>query len=105
MHEEFALQYERRWLKRYEDRIVIRGKQFLPPIRSPQSSADMLRPTTMGDAMIDLLLLGRCARIVGTYYSSFAKVAAIWFHVPYAEIRGLHCFASDFVNRLQGRAV
>jgi len=46
------------------------------------------RTTSITDALVELLLLSRCREVVGTYYSSFGKCAALLGGVPYSEIQG-----------------
>jgi hypothetical protein len=58
------------------------------------------RTSPIADALCEMLLLSRCRRIVGTYYSSFSKFAAIWGEAEYFEIRGRECARSGFVDRL-----
>jgi hypothetical protein len=59
-----------------------------------------VRTTPIADALSEMLLLSRCHRIVGTYYSSFSKFGAIWGGVEYFEVRGRECLRSSFVDRL-----
>lgn len=35
------------------------------------------RTTSMHDALIDLMLLSRCSRVIGTYYSSFSQISSL----------------------------
>jgi hypothetical protein len=58
------------------------------------------RTTQIADALSEMLLLGRCSRIVGTYYSSFSKFSAIWSGAPYFEVVGCEHARSDFVDRM-----
>jgi len=46
------------------------------------------RSTNASVALIDLLLLGKCCEIFGTYYSSYSRLAAILGKVPYFEVQG-----------------
>jgi hypothetical protein len=59
-----------------------------------------VRTTPIADALSEMLLLGRCCRIVGTYYSSFSKFSAIWGEVEYFEVRGRECSRNSFVDRM-----
>jgi hypothetical protein len=59
-----------------------------------------VRTTPIADALSEMLLLSRCRRIVGTYYSSFSKFSAIWGETDYFEIRGRECSRSRFVDRI-----
>jgi hypothetical protein len=47
-----------------------------------------IRTTPVADALIENLLLGSCRRIVGTYYSSFSEISALWRRVDYCEVKG-----------------
>jgi len=46
------------------------------------------RTTSIIDALVELLFLSRCREVVGTYYSSFGKCAALLGGIPYSEIQG-----------------
>lgn len=35
------------------------------------------RTTSIQDALIDLMLLSRCSRVIGTYYSSFSQISSL----------------------------
>jgi hypothetical protein len=59
-----------------------------------------VRTTPIADALCEMLLLSRCGRIVGTYYSSFSKFSAIWGGVDYFEVRGRDCSRCSFVDRI-----
>lgn len=63
-----------------------------------------LRSTHIADALSEMLLLGRCGQIVGTYYSSFSKFSAIWAGVGYFEVIGRERTRSDFVDRMRDPA-
>jgi hypothetical protein len=47
-----------------------------------------LRTTAIADALIEMVLLSSCRQIVGTYFSSFSKFAAVWGRTGYLEIAG-----------------
>jgi hypothetical protein len=59
------------------------------------------RTSPISSALTELLLLSRCRTIVGTYYSSFSKLSAIWGGSEYFEIRGRHCVRNLSVERAQ----
>jgi hypothetical protein len=59
-----------------------------------------IRTTQIQDALLEMMLLGRCSRIIGTYYSSFSKFSAIWARVCYFELIGRNPTRSDFVDRM-----
>ena len=52
------------------------------------------------DALIEMLLLGRCNRIVGTYFSSFSEFSAIWGGKDFWQVRGDLCFRNGHVDGL-----
>jgi hypothetical protein len=70
--------------RRYGDRVAFYPKRFR---RLPRSSRPR-RSTTVKAAVTEMLLLGKCRTIVGTYYSSFSKMSAILGQRPYREIQG-----------------
>lgn len=47
-----------------------------------QFSDDYQRHTSVEDAVIDIYLLSRCQKIIGTYGSSFSKYAALLGNIP-----------------------
>jgi hypothetical protein len=47
-----------------------------------------VRTSAVRDGLLEMLLLASCRRIVGTYYSSFSKFAAVWGGVDYLEMAG-----------------
>jgi len=58
------------------------------------------RPTEVTIALAEMLVLGRCEQIVGTYYSSYSKWSALWGRRPYFEVIGQGCERCDFVDRM-----
>jgi hypothetical protein len=46
------------------------------------------RTTSVADALVEMLLLGSCRRVIGTYFSSFSKFAAVWGQADYLEMAG-----------------
>jgi len=62
------------------------------------------RTTSVADALVDLLLLGRCREIVGTYYSSFSEVAALIGDRPLAILEGERPVAHGFVDEIRRAA-
>lgn len=61
------------------------------------------RTTSITDAWMDMLLLGRCQRIVGTYWSSFGEVAAVRGNVIFSRMEAEQVVADNSVNRLLSR--
>lgn len=102
---------ERRLLARHGN-VRVLGKQYdasrhgwhvrrsFGPLRHAFLAADRLRgafgpapaetwrTTPVADALVDLRLLGHCAEVVGTYFSSFGEVAADWGGVSFATVQG-----------------
>jgi hypothetical protein len=70
---------------RYGSRLVMFPKKF----SNLNELSGRQRTTGIDIALIDLLLLGCCHEVVGTYYSSFSQLAALLGDVRYAEIHGL----------------
>jgi hypothetical protein len=61
------------------------------------------RTSSIEDALVEMLLLGRCRIIVGTYWSSYSQFASFWGDTPYLEVRGCQYSESCFMNRIQGK--
>lgn len=59
-----------------------------------------LRTASVGAALSEMWLLGRCHRIVGTYYSSFGQFSAVWGRVPYFEVIGDKMVRSEFIDQM-----
>jgi hypothetical protein len=59
------------------------------------------RTTSVGDGLIDLLLLSRCREIVGTYYSSFSEISALIGDVPLAMMEGNRSVPHAFTERIR----
>jgi len=77
-------------------------KQKFPALLTFPKAYDLtqLRTTPMDAAVSEMWLLGRCRRIVGTYYSSFSKFSAVWGKVPYFQVTGDQIVRCEFVDRL-----
>jgi hypothetical protein len=58
------------------------------------------RTTSVADALIDMLLLGRCQRVVGTYWSSFGQVAAMRGNVHFSCMEGERVVPDATANAL-----
>ncbi len=78
-------------VQRYDKRIFVFQKQYI--------SSPVGRTSSIQEALIEMMLLGRCKKVVGTYYSSFSKFSAMWGRTEFAEIRGLKCVPNDFVDQ------
>lgn len=61
------------------------------------------RTSTIEDALVEMLLLGRCRVIAGTYWSSYSKFASFWGNTSYLEVHGSQYTEISFVNRIQGK--
>ena len=64
----------------YGAQIVSFPKRFVSSRRCCTSAVQ--------DALAEMLLLGRCRRIVGTYFSSFSEFSAIWEATTSWQVRG-----------------
>lgn len=73
---------EKKFKARYGARIVTWPKTFLPI-----SGNRRARSTTIEVALMDMLLLGACRHILGTYYSSFSRLSAILGRRGYCEVQ------------------
>lgn len=61
------------------------------------------RTSSVKEALVEMLLLGRCRVIAGTYWSSYSKFASFWSNTSYLEVRGSRYAESSFMNRIQGK--
>jgi len=101
---------EARLRARFPDAIVVYPKRYRAASRSRLSLRTLRRQPVLqrtsiiGEALIEMLLLSRCSRIVGTYWSSFAHVSAVWSGVPFSEIQGEELCENELVARHQGFA-
>jgi hypothetical protein len=77
-------------------------KQKFPTLITYPKTYDLmkLRTASVEAALSEMLLLGRCHQIVGTYYSSFGEFSAIWGRVPCFEVIGDQIVRSEFVDRM-----
>ena len=66
---------EARWQERFGPRLLFRKKNSLLRDRS-----------AMGEAMLDCLLLGRTAGVIGTHFSTFSELAARLSGTPLALV-------------------
>lgn len=62
------------------------------------------RASSIEEALVEMLLLGRCRVVAGTYWSSYSKFASFWGNTSYVEVRGSRYTKSCFMNRIQGKA-
>ena len=85
-----------------QDRLALllgRIKQALGITKS-----ESWRTTDVADALIEMLLLARCQRVIGTYYSSFSQVAALFGGVPLFRMEGETAIENPFIGQLQADA-
>jgi hypothetical protein len=87
---------ERAFLASRTAKIVTLANKF-----GAKNKVPALRTTPVETALCELLLLARCRRIIGTYYSSFSKFAAILGGAEYLEIRGRRAVRNRGVDRMQ----
>lgn len=71
----------RPYLNRYGEDMVCREIDRRPSVEHPRA-----RHTSMEDAVVDLWLLSRCCRIIGTWRSSFSTFAGVVGGVPVERI-------------------
>lgn len=76
----------------YGAQIVSFPKRFVSSRRCCTSAVQ--------DALAEMLLLGRCRRIVGTYFSSFSEFSAIWGGNDFWQVRGNVCLRNSHVDGL-----
>jgi hypothetical protein len=62
------------------------------------------RTTSIGDALIDLMLLARCREIVGTYYSSFSEVSALIGDAPLSVMEATERVPSQSIRQIRAIA-
>lgn len=82
---------ERDFRQEFGGSLLTYPKQYSSEWHTPADAAATLRePRTapVRDALVEMLLLRSCRRIVGTYYSSFAEFAAVWGRVDYCDVVG-----------------
>lgn len=65
------------------------------------SHGALARTSSVRDGLIELLLLAKCPTVLGSYYSSFSKLAALWGGADYHELRGNTCVRAPEVLQLQ----
>ena len=58
------------------------------------------RTTDVSDALVEMLLLARCQRVIGTYYSSFSQVAALLGGIRLDRMEGVDAVENGFIHRL-----
>ncbi len=92
---------ERTCRERFGDALITYPKTFVydwHPRDATDRTIAARRTTAVADALIELLLLAKCQRILGTYFSSFSKFAALWGEVDYVEMSGHEIQPSDYMN-------
>jgi len=76
-------------------------RRVLHGLRRRGAAEASWRTTSVADALVDLLLLGRCGEIVGTYYSSFIEVAALMGDRPIAIMEGERPVSHEFIEGIR----
>jgi hypothetical protein len=82
---------ERRCKTEFGDRIITYPKHYTldwEKAHEPHQHWRRMphRTSSVTEALIEMLLLRNCTLIVGTYFSSFSKFAAVWGQTEYLEI-------------------
>ncbi len=93
---------ERQCHEIFGDRLVTYPKHYACEWEPPAyvDRCPPLRTTAVSEALVEMLLLRSCRRIVGTYFSSFSKFAALWGRVEYLEMIGGRPQSSAMVDRI-----
>jgi len=86
--------YPKQYRKRFKLTFSLRKLRF-----QRQSQ----RTSSIKDALVEMLLLGRCRTITGTYWSSYSEFTSFWSDRPYLEVHGCQYSESSFINRIQGK--
>lgn len=60
-----------------------------------------IRATSIIDALIEIILLSNCREILGTYFSSYSKLSAIWGDKECYEVRGNEIAKCGYVQQLR----
>jgi hypothetical protein len=85
---------EGQMVRAFGERVRVYPKQYrrrlkLAWLRSPRLPVIVMeRTSSIEEALVEMLLLARCRLIVGTYYSSFSEIAALWGNRPHLHVRG-----------------
>lgn len=99
-----AKDYDARGLERHIRRHYARFGRFrriVDRLARPARPEPSWRTTPVSDGLIDLLLLGRCREIVGTYYSSFSEVSSIIGGTPLSVLEDSKRVPGRTIRRLQ----
>jgi len=99
---------EKDFRKKYGQNLIVFPKKYLRnrsffSLLKNNKAPDSLRASSIEDALIEMLLLAKCQTILGTYYSSFSKLSALWGSKAYYEVRGVDYEQSGFVEYLSGK--
>jgi hypothetical protein len=87
---------ERLILAQAGDRVVVFPKAYREPLAKVR-----IRTSSIREALVEMLLLGRCRRVVGTYFSSFSIFSALWAGIEYHEMRGCTVTSNDMVREFR----
>ncbi|MHC4324146.1 MAG: hypothetical protein ACYSUX_07725, partial [Planctomycetota bacterium] len=84
--------------------LITYPKRYSKHVKLACSTREQIqRTTSIEDALVEMLLLGRCRIITGTYWSSYSQFASFWGNIPFLEVRGCQYSESCFANRIQGK--
>jgi hypothetical protein len=90
---------EKKILSRFPGRVTVFPKIYRDPIAKVR-----LRTSTIREALVEMILLGRCRSLIGTYFSSFSIFSAFWAGTEYHEMRGRTVTRNDMVHEFQSAA-
>jgi len=82
---------EQQFRQHYGRQLITYPKQYVDNCQ---------RTSSIECALIEMLLLGRCQGILGTYFSSYSKFSAIWWNTSYREVIGTTCRRNTYVERM-----
>jgi hypothetical protein len=72
-------------------------------IKKPRFQRQFRRSTSIKDSLVEMLLLGRCRILLGTYWSSYSEFASFWGDTEFLGVYGCEYSESSFMNRIQGK--
>ena len=102
------LQVETQLRYKFRDHILIYPKEYRNDFKWSFSwkrlrfYRQLQRTSSIEVALIELLLLSKCCRIAGTYWSSYSQLSALWGDVEFFVVRGNRYVKDDIVARLKG---
>ena len=92
---------QRNLVKAFGDRVACFPKRYSAVARlmgriAPEA---VYRPSSVQDALAEMTLLGRCEHVVGTYFSSFGELSAVWGGKEFSIMQGRSIVPSISMNQ------